>query len=81
MKAMKNLEKCAEGFKMQDLSTVGDYQDEICEGRVTEKLSVKPFTRSSRGEVNCIAPTYSQRRDEANGDQVVRRSKICGDIS
>ena len=51
MKTMKNLDKCFEGFEMQDSSTVDDYQDEICEGCVTGKLSDKMFPRSSRGEV------------------------------
>ena len=46
-----NLDKCVEGFNMQDSSTVDDYQDEICEGCVTGKLSDKMFPRSSRGEV------------------------------
>ena len=52
---MQNLDKCVEGFNMQDSSTVDDYQDEICEGCVTGKLSVKPFPRSSCGEVKTTA--------------------------
>lgn len=51
MKAMNNLNKCVEGFQMQDLSAVDDDQDEICEGCVTGKSSVKPFPKSSYGEM------------------------------
>ena len=54
-KATKDLDKCVEGFKMQDSSIVVEDQDEICEGCVTKKLSVKPFPRLSRGEVKTTA--------------------------
>ena len=51
LKAMKNLDKCVGGFKMQYSPNVEDDQDEICEGCVTGKSSVKPFPKSKYGEV------------------------------
>ena len=51
----KNLYMCVGGFDLKYPSAVNDNQDEICGGCVTEKLSVKPYLRSSRGEVKTTA--------------------------
>uniref|UniRef100_A0AAV1V209 Polyprotein n=1 Tax=Peronospora matthiolae TaxID=2874970 RepID=A0AAV1V209_9STRA len=51
MKAIKNLGKCVEGLTMEDSSVMDVDQDEISEVCVTERLSVKPFPKSTYGEV------------------------------
>ena len=63
MKAMKSLSKYVDGFVMQDLSAVNNDQDQICEGCVSGKSSVKPFPKSSYGEVRTTSTLQTVHSD------------------
>nr|CCA28017.1 putative polyprotein [Albugo laibachii Nc14] len=51
MSNMRFLEQCVNGFKTTWPSSIDNDEDEICDGCLNGKLSVKPFPKSNYGKV------------------------------
>ncbi|KAI9906146.1 hypothetical protein PsorP6_013784 [Peronosclerospora sorghi] len=63
MSKMKTLEECVNGFKIQKQDIINRDEDELCEGCMVSKTSVKPFPKSKHGQVKTEKPLQAIHSD------------------